>query len=124
MKISRAIAPVFALCLVASVGLGATAAAAECVTKGAVATSDSAKSAQWFALETMVQAVSWGLWPGFLANGKVEGYNVTNEHYNCKPDGGGVTCRGAATFCKRYPAYRGQTGVPGRRTRHRLLLIR
>ena len=78
-----------------------TAAQAECVTKGAVATSDSAKSAKWFALETMVQAVSWGLWPGFLANGKVEGYNIRNERYSCKPDGGSVTCRGQATFCKR-----------------------
>lgn len=79
--------------------LGASAASAGCVTKGAVATAGSAESAKWFALETMVQAVSWGLWPGFLANGKVEGYNVVNERYNCKPDGGQVTCHGRATFC-------------------------
>ena len=90
-----------ASCLAVLVAASATAASAECVTKGAVATSDSAKSAKWFALETMVQAVSWGLWPGFLANGKVEGYNVNNEHYSCKADGGGTTCRGQATFCKR-----------------------
>jgi hypothetical protein len=80
---------------------GATGAAAECVTKGAVATSNSEDSAKWFVMETMVQAVSWGLWPGFLANGKVEGYDVKNERYNCKPDGGSVTCRGQATFCKK-----------------------
>ena len=90
-----------ASCLAVFLAAGTTVASAECVTKGAVATSDSAKSAKWFALETMVQAVSWGLWPGFLANGKVEGYNVTNERYNCKADGGGTTCRGQATFCKR-----------------------
>ena len=101
MKISRAIAPVFAVCLVSSLGFGATAASAECVTKGAIATSSSADSAKWFALETMVQAVSWGLWPGFLSNGKVEGYNITSQKYNCKPDGGSVTCRGQATFCKK-----------------------
>ena len=71
-----------------------------CVTKGAVATSDSEKSAKWFALETMVQSVSWGLWPGFLANGKVEGYAISNERYSCKSEGG-VTCRGQATFCKK-----------------------
>ncbi len=71
-----------------------------CVTKGAVATSGSESSAKWFVMETMVQAVSWGLWPGFLANGKVEGYRVSNEKYQCKPDGGQVTCRGRATFCK------------------------
>lgn len=74
-------------------------ATAGCVTKGAVATSGSAESAKWFALETMVQAVSWGLWPGFVATNKVAGYNVVNERYNCKPDGGQVTCRGRATFC-------------------------
>jgi hypothetical protein len=48
----------------------------------------------------MVQAVSWSLWPGFLANGKVEGYRITGERYSCKKDGGAVTCRGRATFCK------------------------
>jgi len=80
--------------------LGASVAQAECVKKGAVATSGSAESAKWFALETMVQSVSWGLWPGFLANGKVAGYNIVNEKYSCKPDGGQVTCRGTATFCK------------------------
>ena len=95
MKKLCAIAPCFAVLLAVST----TGASAGCVTKGAVATSDSAKSAKWFALETMVQAVSWGLWPGFLANGKVEGYNMTNERYTCKPDGGSTTCRGTATFC-------------------------
>lgn len=77
-----------------------TNAMANCVDKGAVATAGSAESAKWFALETMVQAVSWGLWPGFLANNKVEGYTIKNERYRCNPDGGQVTCRGRATFCK------------------------
>ncbi len=95
MKKLCALAPCLALLL----AIGTTGASAGCVTKGAVATSDSAKSAKWFALETMVQAVSWGLWPGFLSNGKVEGYNITSERYNCKPDGGSTTCRGQATFC-------------------------
>jgi hypothetical protein len=80
--------------------LGITPVSAECVTKGAVATAESEKSAKWYALETMVQAVSWGLWPGFLANGKVEGYRITGERYSCTSGGGGVTCRGRATFCK------------------------
>ncbi|MBA2126435.1 hypothetical protein DLM45_09410 [Hyphomicrobium methylovorum] len=84
----------------AAMTLGAGVANAACVTKGAVATSGSADSAKWFAMETMVQSVSWGLWPGFLANGKVEGYRVSNKQYRCKPDGGSVTCHGRATFCK------------------------
>ena len=85
--------------LAAVFAMGATSASAGCVSKGAVATAGSDKDAKWYALETMVQAVSWSLWPGFLQNGKVEGYNVTNEHYKCAPDGGQVTCHGRATFC-------------------------
>lgn len=77
-----------------------TNAMAGCVSKGAVATAGSAESAKWYALETMVQAVSWGLWPGFVATNKVEGYTVKNERYRCNPDGGQVTCHGRASFCK------------------------
>ncbi len=84
----------------AAVSFGAGAANAGCMTKGAVATSTSADSAKWFAMETMVQNVSWGLWPGFLANGQVEGYKVINKRYSCSPDGGMVKCHGRATFCK------------------------
>lgn len=84
----------------ALVSLGAGAANAGCMTKGAVATSTSADSAKWFAMETMVQNVSWGLWPGFLANGQVAGYKVVNKKYSCSPNGGMVTCHGRATFCK------------------------
>lgn len=84
----------------AAVSFGAGAANAGCMTKGAVATSTSADSAKWFAMETMVQNVSWGLWPGFLANGQVEGYKVINKRYSCGPDGGLVKCHGRATFCK------------------------
>ena len=48
----------------------------------------------------MVQDVSWGLWPGWLSNGKVAGYKVSAEKYQCTSGTGGVTCRGRATFCK------------------------
>ncbi len=78
----------------------ASPASADCVTKAAEATAGSESSAKWFALETMVQAVSWSLWPGFLSNGKVEGYTVKNEHYKCSKSSGGYYCRGQATFCK------------------------
>jgi hypothetical protein len=88
------------LALALASSAGAPAAHAACVTKGAVATSTDAKSAKWFALETMVQAVSWGLWPGFVATSKVDGYKITGERYSCKPDAAGVTCQGRATFCK------------------------
>lgn len=86
---------------VAAISFGAGTANAGCMTKAAVATSGSADSAKWFAMETMVQNVSWGLWPGFLANGDVAGYKVVNKQYKCSPDGGMVTCHGRATFCSK-----------------------
>lgn len=83
-----------------TLALGANSAAAkECVTKYAKATAPTESSAKWFALETTVQAVSWSLWPGYVATSKVEGYKVTDT-YKCKPDGGQVTCHVAAKFCK------------------------
>lgn len=79
--------------------LGATAASAGCVNKGAVATSGTEKDAKWYAMETMVQAVSWSLWPGWLSNGKVAGHTVKNERYRCHEDTGGIGCHVRATFC-------------------------
>ena len=73
---------------------------AACVDKSAQATSPTQASAKWFAMETMVQAVSWGLWPGWVATGQVAGYSVKKERYKCKADTGGYTCIGWATFCK------------------------
>lgn len=94
-----AIAMAAAVIMVGVAG-SATSASAGCVTKAARATAGSESSAKWYVMETMVQAVSWGLWPGWLSNGKVAGHTVRNERYSCKPDGGQVTCRGRADFCK------------------------
>jgi hypothetical protein len=82
------------------VATGANIAGAACLTKGAVATSGTEASAKWFAMETMVQAVDWGLWPGYVATSKVDGYKVVGEKYTCRSDGGGITCNARATFCK------------------------
>lgn len=90
------------IALAAVIACAATGAAeAGCVTKGANATAATEKSAKWYVMETMVQAVSWGLWPGWLSTGKVEGYRVIDERYKCKPSGGMVTCRGRASFCSK-----------------------
>ena len=86
--------------LVAAMGLGVTSAMAECVTKAAVATSGTEDQAKWYALETTVQGVSWGLWPGYVQTSKVEGYTV-HDKYKCGKDSGGVTCHVVATFCKK-----------------------
>ena len=91
-----------ALMVASTVAIGATSAlaAGACVTKAAVATSATADQAKWYALETTVQAVSWSLWPGYVATSKVEGYAVADK-YKCGPDGGQVTCHVVATFCKK-----------------------
>ncbi len=88
------------LIIFGALALSASSATAQCVTKAAEATSGTAESAKWFALETMVQSVSWGLWPGFLATGEVAGYKIKNQKYKCSQGSAGVTCRGHATFCK------------------------
>ena len=89
-----------ALAMGAALALSASAASAACKSYAAKATSNSVKSAKWFVMETNVQQLSWGLWPGWVATGKVAGYRVKNERYRCKKNGGSVTCKGRATFCK------------------------
>lgn len=89
------------LALVAAVAVAGMsgAASAKCLKKAAEATAGDEKSAKWFALETMVQAVSWGIWPAFVADGSTPGYRITRQKYRCTGGGGSVTCRGQATFC-------------------------
>lgn len=74
-------------------------AQAKCLNKAAIASSGDAKSAKWFALETMVQSVSWGIWPAFVANGSTPGYRIAKQRYKCENSGVSVTCKGWATFC-------------------------
>jgi len=95
------IAATFPIILAATaLALAAGGASAACLTKGAVATSGTESSAKWYAMETMVQAVDWALWPSYVATSKVEGYRVTGERFKCKTDGASVTCQGRASFCK------------------------
>jgi len=93
----RKAALIFATC--AAITGAASSGHAKCLKKAAVATAGDAKSAKWFALETMVQAVSWGIWPAFVANGSTPGYRITKRQYRCKSIGATVTCKGQATFC-------------------------
>lgn len=96
-KTIRLSAAAAAFALIAAAG----SAHAGCLTKAAVATAGDEKFAKWFALETMVQSVSWSLWPSFVADGSVPGYKITKQRYTCSPSGGVVTCNGQATFCKK-----------------------
>ena len=85
--------------LAAGLIASATTANAGCVKKAAEATAESASSAKWYAMETMVQSVSWGLWPAYVANGSVPGYVIKNKRHRCKPASAGVSCKMQATFC-------------------------
>ena len=80
--------------------MGATGAHANCLKKAAVATAGSENDAKWYALETMVQSVRWGLWPSFVANGSTPGWRISKQNYRCRKEGMGVTCQGQATFCR------------------------
>jgi hypothetical protein len=90
----------FAATLVAGV-VAASAANAGCQTKYAKAWSDTADSAKWYVLETIVQAVDWGAWPGYVATGKPTGYTIKSQSYKCGPDKakGMILCNGEATLC-------------------------
>ena len=85
--------------ILAALTLGSANAQANCLKKAAVATAGDEKSAKWFALETMVQTVSWGIWPAFVADGSTPGYRIARQRYKCKRSGAVVTCNGQATFC-------------------------
>jgi hypothetical protein len=85
---------------IAIVLAGTVASQANCLKKAAVASAGSEKSAKWYALETMVQSVSWSLWPSYLADGSTPGWKITRQRYRCRQSGFGVTCRGQATFCQ------------------------
>ena len=86
--------------LVSFMVLASAGAQAKCLNKAAVATSGTEESAKWFALETMVQSVSWGLWPSFVADGSTPGWRIATQNYRCRQSGASVTCRGQATFCQ------------------------
>lgn len=77
------------------------AAEASCVKKAARATAGSESSAKWFAMETIVQQVSWGLWPGWVVTGELPGYTVKKKFYKCKPEGSLYNCFAQATICKK-----------------------
>lgn len=91
----------FASVLIAGSLALVSSAHAKCVKKAAEATSGSKSSAQWFVMETIVQQVSWGLWPGWVVTGDLPGYTIRNKRFKCKDSDLGVTCYGQATICEK-----------------------
>ncbi len=78
----------------------APAAAGSCVVKAAEGTGSDEKSAKFQVDEALLQAVDWGAWASWMANGTTPGYNYGPRKYKCSKGGIGVVCRGQAKICK------------------------
>jgi hypothetical protein len=82
-------------------GAAVSAEAKECVRKGAVGEAGSEKDAKFQVDEALLQAVDWGAWAAWMANGSTPGYSFGPRSYSCKQGGSfGWTCRGSSTICK------------------------
>jgi hypothetical protein len=78
------------------------AAAGACVSKAAQGTGSDEKSAKFQVDEALLQAVDWGAWASWMANGTTPGYDFGKRTYKCKTGTGlGVTCVGQAKICKK-----------------------
>ncbi len=84
--------------------LGSVAGAeakSSCVVKAAEGTGSDEKAAKFQVDEALLQAVDWGAWAAWMANGTTPGYDFGKRKYKCGKGGLGVTCRGQAKICKK-----------------------
>lgn len=78
-----------------------SAEAKDCMRKGAIGEAGSEKDAKFQVDEALLQAVDWGAWASWMANGSTPGYSFGPRKYSCQKGGSwGWTCRGASTICK------------------------
>ena len=96
LKPSISLAAVAAALLLAA----SPAAAGSCVNKAAEGTGSDEKAAKFQVDEALLQAVDWGAWASWMANGTTPGYNYGPRKYKCRKGGLGVTCVGQAKICK------------------------
>lgn len=76
------------------------ASAGSCFTKAAEGTGSDEKAAKFQVDEALLQAVDWGAWASWMANGTTPGYKYGARKYKCSKGGIGVVCRGSAKICK------------------------
>lgn len=90
-------------CSAAALAISASGAAAakSCVVKAAEGTGSDEKAAKFQVDEALLQAVDWGAWASWMANGTTPGYDFGKRKYKCKKGGIGVSCRGQAKICKK-----------------------
>ncbi len=80
---------------------GAEAAGKNCVTKASEGTNTTEAGAKFQAHEALFQAVDWGVWAAWMANGSTPGYDVAQPKFSCTKGGLGFNCRAQTTFCKK-----------------------
>lgn len=85
--------------IAASPVMWTASAEAACVTKAATASGLTANQAKWFAMETIVQQVSWAIWPAWVASGQTPGYKFSNKKYSCSSVALGTECTASAKIC-------------------------
>ncbi|MCB1503885.1 MAG: hypothetical protein KDJ47_02820 [Hyphomicrobiaceae bacterium] len=89
-------------CSAAALAVSASGAAAKsCMVKAAEGTGSDEKAAKFQVDEALLQAVDWGAWASWMANGTTPGYDFGKRKYKCKKGGIGVSCRGQAKICKK-----------------------
>lgn len=76
------------------------ASSKSCVVKAAEGTGSDEKAAKFQVDEALLQAVDWGAWASWMANGTTPGYDYGPRKYKCSKGGLGITCRGQAKICK------------------------
>ena len=101
IKLTVGIAAALALASGAALAAGKAKAGGNCVNKAAEGTGGTEKAAQFQVDEALLQAVDWGAWSSWMANGTTPGYSYGPRKYKCTGGSGlGFTCRGQATICK------------------------
>lgn len=79
----------------------AEAAGKNCIAKASIGTNSTEEGAKFQAHEALFQAVDWGLWAAWMANGSTPGYDVAKPKFSCTKGGLGYECRAQTTFCKK-----------------------
>lgn len=92
---------VAALAAAPAMAAGKAGKGGNCVNKAAEGTAGTEKGAKFQVDEALLQAVDWGAWSSWMANGTTPGYSYGPRTYKCQGGAGlGFTCRGQATICK------------------------
>lgn len=101
MQLKSTAATLVAVTVAAGSLVATPAMAKDCVKKAAQGTGSTLESAKFQVDEALLQAVDWGAWAAWMANGTTPGWDFGKRTYKCKAGGLGHECVGQATLCKK-----------------------